>query len=1160
MDMETKPEPLLPLLRLPTATHRIRWSGLHGCLTGLAIAQAVEAHPGAVIVITTDTPESYQLQTEIGFFLGSQEQHPLIHYPDWETLPYDNFSPHQDIISDRLHTLYQLDSLQHGVLVAPITTILARTPSRAHIVAAGLQFEVGQRIALDQICLYLTQAGYVRTGQVMEHGEFALRGSLLDLFATGSKTPVRIDLLDDEIESMRHFDPDTQRTTTKAGRVRLLPARECPLNTESIAHFRAEWRSRFEGDPNRCPIYQEVSQGIASPGIEYYLPLFFDQCSSVLEQLPTNALIIFTAGAENAATEFWKDLRERYENRRHDQERPILPPGDLFLSVDAVFKLAKSYPRVQITATSDQSPDDNESAVPISGFSLGKPLAVMPMADNPYALLQQFLADYPGRTLFLAESPGRRQILQETLSAHEIHAQLFADWHSFVEDDAATGITVAPLERGAILPQPLIALITEPQLFGSRTRQQRRNRSNRDAEAIVRDLNELHSGAPVVHEHYGVGRYQGLQTLNIGDTSGEFLCLTYADDDKLYVPVLSLHLISRYTGADPESAPMHALGGTQWEKARRKAAQKAHDVAAELLDVQARRESRNGYSYAIDLDELRVFENAFPFAETPDQATCIQTVYADLAAAKPMDRLVCGDVGFGKTEIAMRAAFVVAYGGKQTAILVPTTLLAQQHFQTFCDRFADWPIRIAQLSRFRTASERSQVLADLEQGRLDIVIGTHQLLQNSVRFHRLGLVIIDEEHRFGVRQKERLKQLRAESDVLTLTATPIPRTLNMAISGLRDLSLMATAPAGRLSIQTFVREWDDGLIREGLQREIRRGGQVFFVHNRVQSIKEFAAKVERLLPEAVVVRIAHGQMHERDLERTMMDFYHRRFQVLICTTIIETGIDIPNANTIFVHRADRYGLAQLHQLRGRVGRSHHRAYAYLLIPPRRAMTANARKRLEAIAALEDLGIGFTLATHDMEIRGVGDLLGEGQSGQINEVGYSMYTRLLEHAVTALQSGRNPTLERPLDDGIEIDLHITALIPADYLADVNARLILYKRIASAKDAAALEDLRVEMIDRFGALPDPLHNLFHITELKLQVNPLGIRKIDANHNGARLIFFPHTTVSPKRIVELIQTAPDRYRLEGGNRLRIQGELPDVQARLQAVQAVVDHLGNG
>ena len=1168
---------------LPKSGQCARWSGLHGCLSGLIFARTAEQYAAPVVVMTTDMSECYRLQTEIAFFLDPRLDIPLLHYPDWETLPFDNFSPHQDIVSDRLQTLYQLQTLPRWLLVSPITAALVRTPPSEHVIAAGLQFKVGQRISLSTISDRLVEAGYVRVEQVMEYGEFALRGSLLDVFATGSKAPVRIDLFDDEIESIRNFDPDTQCTTRSTDQIRLLPAHECPLNPAAIAHFRAAWRSRFEGDPSRCQIYQDVSHGIATPGIEYYLPLFFPHCSSLLEQLPPNALIIFTDGAETAAAAFLREVKERYDIYRHDPERPILMPSEIFCSVDTIFRLAKPHPRIQIsnhdTTTEGTIPPD-AAGCPTDALSqdvkavaaleppsttqlldtlaLEIPLRAIPMADHPYETLQRFLAGYDGRVLFLAESPGRHEIMLGTLRDHGIDVKAVADWHSFVTSTHRLGITTVMLERGGQLLQPAITIITEPQLFGKSIAQQRQRRhSKRDLETVVRDLSELHIGAPVVHERHGIGRYQGLQTLNTSDgVTAEFLCLHYAGDDKLYVPVLSMELVSRYTGMDPESAPLHTLGGAQWERACRRAAQKAHDVAAELISVQAQRSAHNGHSHTVANDALATFESTFPFVETPDQTTCIQAVYADLASTKSMDRLICGDVGFGKTEIAMRAAFVVAYSGKQIAVLVPTTLLAQQHFQTFNDRFANWPLRIDHLSRFRMPKERKEILQDLANGKLDVIIGTHHLLQNSVRFHNLGLIIIDEEHRFGVRQKERLKHLRTQSDILTLTATPIPRTLNMAVSGLRDLSLVTTPPADRLSIQTLLREWDDGTIREGMQRELRRGGQVFFVHNKVQDIDEFADHVQQLVPDAKV-RVAHGQMHARDLEHTMLDFYHRRFQVLVCTTIIETGIDIPNVNTIFIDRADHYGMAQLYQLRGRVGRSHHRAYAYLLVPPKRVMTPSARRRLEAIASLECLGVGFALATHDLEIRGAGELLGEGQSGQINAIGYSMYTRLLERATKSLKKGEHIPLNRPLTDGPEIDLHVSALIPENYLGDVNARLVLYRRLSNAADDASLEDLQVEMIDRFGPLPEELNNLIHIKRLKQKARRLGICEIKAHPTGVRLKFAADTTIATERVIRVIQSNPQRYRLEGPDKLRIDAELPDAKTRIATIESFMNQL---
>ena len=855
-------------------------------------------------------------------------------------------------------------------------------------------------------------------------------------------------------------------------------------------------------------MYREITQSGWPAGVEYYLPLFFDKTATLTDYLPPDTVVVLTEDVHDAAGAFWADTRERYENRRHDRERPVLEPAEIFAPVEELFSALAPHAGVRL-----RHGEEDERAGGVTFATRAPPaLPIDGRATRPIGFLQDFLASQSGRCLIVAETPGRREVLLETLAAHGLKPELVESWGVFIAGDTLLGMTVAGLEDGAWIGSPPVAVITESQLFGARAAQRRRRRTaGRDLEGLVRDLDELRIGAPVVHESHGVGRYAGLEVLTVGGADGEFLRIDYADDDKLYVPVGSLHLVSRYTGMDPEAAPLHKLGSRQWQRARQRAAARVADVAAELLEVQARRASRPGVAFEVDPEYLHGFEAAFRFEETPDQSSTIDQVVADMGRAVPMDRLVCGDVGFGKTEVAMRAAFIAVQSGKQVAVLVPTTLLAQQHHQTFSDRFADWPVRIEQLSRFRTRDAQGEIARGLASGAVDIVVGTHKLLDGGIRFRRLGLVVIDEEHRFGVRQKERFKALRAEVDILTLTATPIPRTLDMALSGLRDLSLIATPPAGRLSIQTFVRRWDSGMLREALQREIRRGGQIFFVHNKVENIERIADDVRHLAPDTEV-RVAHGQMRERDLEQTMLDFYHRRFQILVSTTIIETGIDIPNANTIVINRADRFGLAQLHQLRGRVGRSHHRAYAYLIVPDRRAMTADAIKRLEAIESLGDLGVGFNLATHDLEIRGAGEILGDEQSGQIQEVGYSLYTRLLERAVTALRAGKTPELDRPLDTGAEIDVREPALIPEDYLPDVHMRLIMYKRIASAQSEEALEDLTVEMIDRFGVLPSAARLLLELARLKLQATPLGVRKIEAGATGGRIVFHPEPDVDP------------------------------------------------
>ena len=1139
--------------------HRIRWSQLPGCSLSLALSQAALTHHGPTLVISPNPAAARDLESELRFFLRD-EAVPVRSFPDWETLPYDIFSPHQDIISERLATLHQLPNMSRGILVVPISTLLSRIAPRAYLEPNSFLLAPGERLDIDQMRQRFERAGYRAVGQVMEHGEFAVRGSLLDVYPMGGRTPFRIDLFDDEVDSIREFDPETQRSEQTVEQIRVLPAREFPLDEEGIAHFRQRWRAAFEGDPRGCRIYRDVSEGHASAGIEYYLPLFFEHTETLFQFLPDNTLVLEMDRIAEAAADFWSDLIERHEQRRHDIERPVLAPDALFLSPQAFHTATAQYSRITV-GTFDNVPQDREVAERRGFFEYAThPPPALPIdvrANDPLTHVKQWLEGFDGRVLFAAETAGRQEVLVETFSRHGIRLTRVENWESFRDGTVALGVAIGALENGVVLDLPSLSIVTESQLFGERVAQRRRRKpTSRDAESVLRDLTELTLGAPVVHEHHGVGRYLGLQTLTAGGATSEFLTLEYEGGDKLYVPVLSLHLISRYSGVDPEHAPLHRLGSAQWQKAKRKAAERVRDVAAELLDIQARRAARTGHRFTVDTDEYHAFVQSFPFEETPDQQAAIDAVQSDMASDGPMDRLICGDVGFGKTEVAMRAAFAATLDGWQVAVLVPTTLLAQQHDQNFSDRFADWPVRVEQLSRFRSKKERDAVVDSLRSGHVDIVIGTHRLLQDDIRFKRLGLVIIDEEHRFGVRQKERFKALRSEVDVLTLTATPIPRTLNMAMANLRELSLIATPPERRLSIKTFVNQRSDPQLREAFLREIRRGGQVYFVHNRVEDIERITDEVRELIPEADV-RIAHGQMREAELERVMGDFYHRRFNVLICTTIIETGIDVPSANTIVINRADRFGLAQLHQLRGRVGRSHHRAYAYLLVPERRSMTSDAVKRLDAIEALEDLGIGFSLATHDLEIRGAGELLGEDQSGQMHEVGYSLYIELLERAVNALKSGRSPDLDRPLDHGTEIDLHVPALIPDDYVPDVHTRLILYKRIASAAGEEPLHELKVELIDRFGLLPDAAKTLFEITALKLKASPLGIKKIDLGGTGGRLVFGHEPNIDPVQIIQLIQTQPKHYRLDGQDKLRITHPLPTLEARVKTLSGLLDTL---
>ncbi|MBA2593346.1 MAG: transcription-repair coupling factor [Gammaproteobacteria bacterium] len=1130
---------------------RRRWARLYGSGKGLAIAAAVRRHRGPCLVIVPNAAEAGRIADEVRFF-GGDGLEPLA-FPDWETLPYDRFSPYQDIVSERLATLYRLPELPGGIVIAAVTTLMQRLPPRSFLEGNTLLLRTGERVDRDALCERLIRGGYRAVSQVIEHGDYALRGSIMDVFPMGSPSPYRIDWLDDEIDSLRTFDPESQRSTGTVPEIRVLPAREFPLTPTAIERFRGNWRARFEGSPQGSPLYRDVSQGLCPPGIEYYLPLFFEETATLFDYLPADTLILVDTGVEEAAERFHGEVRERHESLRHDRERPLCTPAEVFFLPNEVFAAVKAHPSIMLLGPLAERTD----GVSVLATLPPPTLPIGAHAADPLGLVKRFLATYEGRVLFVAESKGRRETLSELFRQHAIPFVLFADFPAFLTGDARIGLTVAPLQRGVRIEDRRIAIVCESELFPEHAPQARRqSRAARDPEGLIRDLSELSQGAPVVHEHHGVGRYLGLFLLDAGGTRGEYLGIEYADGDKLYVPVLALHLITRYTGAEGEHAPLHKLGSSQWQKARARAAQRIRDVAAELLEVYAKRSARTGHAYGIDEDAYQSFAQGFPFEETPDQAAAITAVLGDLRAEQPTDRLVCGDVGFGKTEVAMRAAFVAAMDGKQVAILVPTTLLAQQHFENFKDRFADWPVRIEFLSRFQNKREQDRITTGLKTGAVDIVIGTHKLLQEDVSFKRLGLLVIDEEHRFGVRQKERLKALRSEVDIVTLTATPIPRTLNLALSAARELSIIATPPARRLAVKTFVNEWDDHLLREAMVREIARGGQVYFLHNEVETIENIAKKIETLLPEGRV-RIAHGQMRERELEHVMLDFYHQRFNCLVCTTIIESGIDVPNANTIIMNRADKLGLAQLYQLRGRVGRSHHRAYAYLVIPPRQVLGADAVKRLEAIASIEELGVGFTLATHDLEIRGAGEILGEEQSGHIQEIGFGLYSELLQRAVADLKSGREPLLDRPLDHGTEIELHTACLIPEDYLPDVHTRLILYKRIASAADDAALTLIMEEMADRFGRLPAPAKDLCRVTRLKLRAAPLGVKRVDLGPRGGRIVFHPEAPIDPLSVVRLVQSQPARYRFEANERLRITADLPEGEQRMDALDALFDRL---
>ncbi len=1127
------------------------WKPVFGSATSLAIANAAGNSDGPLLLICQDNESVEQFKRELRYFCAklpnTDKPVQVFSLPDWETLPYDNFSPHQDIVSDRLSALYHLPELQQGILVTSIGSLMHKLPPQKYIRANSLDLGIGQQLSLQEMRKQLVDAGYQAVDSVFEHGEFAVRGSILDIFPMGSRFPYRVDLLGDEIETLRIFNPETQRSDQQIEQIRLLPGREYPLDAQGITAFRSNFRERFDIDLRQCPIYQDVSDGISSPGLEYYLALFYEELDSLFEFLPANTTCCKIGDLKLAGDGFWQDIQRRYEDRQIDRFRPILPPDDIFLRIDSVLSSLKRFKQISFK---DSSGADSLHSTILPTLSSDAKL------KKPFIAVQEFMLNNPQqRVLFCAESAGRRETLLEVLKQIDIKPTQFEHWQEFVDSTASLGIAVAPLDQGLWLTDQNLVLITEAQLFGNRIAQRRRrNKNQSNTDFIVNSLAELHINDAVVHLDHGVGRYRGLQTITTDGQATEFLTLEYANQAKLYVPVSSLHLISRYSGAEQDTAPINHLGTDQWQKTKRKAAEKIRDVATELLDIYAQREAKKGFRYALSSEDYDKFAASFPFEETADQENTIEAVLDDMKNGRSMDRLVCGDVGFGKTEVAMRAAFVAVQNNKQVAMLVPTTLLAQQHYESFKDRFADWPIVVDVISRFKSNSEQTEVLNKVAAGKVDILIGTHKLLHGEIDYSNLGMLIIDEEHRFGVRQKEKLKSLRANVDILTLTATPIPRTLNMALSGIRDLSLIVTPPARRLSVKTFVRQEQDSLIIEAISRELLRGGQIFYLHNEVKSIETTAEHLRNIIPQARIC-VAHGQMAERDLEKVMADFYHKRYNILVCTTIIENGIDIPSANTILIHRADKFGLAQLHQLRGRVGRSHHQAYAYLLLPSHSKLGADAHKRIEAIQSATTLGAGFTLASHDLEIRGAGELLGDEQSGHMQKIGFSLYTEMLEQAVVAIKSGRRPNPDLDLDKSIEVNLRIPALIPEDYLPDVHLRLIMYKRISASMDAGDLEELQVEMIDRFGLLPKPLKLLFRLTQLKLKAERYGIKKIDANVNSGRIEFMTQTPIDPLSLVQMIQNEPQTYKLGGANRLQFTHNCSDADDKLDFIDELLD-----
>jgi len=1115
--------------QLPTSPNdSFEWGEFDGCSDALAIANAGLQSKKLLVVICCDTQSAIRLERETPFFLN--DDLPIFCFPDWEVLPYDSFSPLGEIISERLHTLYTLQNIKRGILIVSVNCLLQRLAPREQLLSECFSLTVGDSLSLEETCLNLDTLGYQNVHAVHEYGEYSVRGSILDMFPMGSKTPYRIDLFDTDVESIRTFDTETQRSIEKVNSIQLFPAREFPVNDKSIQLFRQKFRDLFPSVSDKNPLYQQVSKGNMPNGVENYLPLFVETTESFFDYLP-HATLLLHGDVPLAAEQFLTQVDERFTHRQGDLDRPALAPDLLFHSLESFNKTLGSYPSAHLH--SDIHETDKVALI----------------SNNQHDALLDLLAKADHKTLFIAESAGHRESILQQLQKLTIRPTVVDSWNDFIVGSNNPCITVAPIDEGLTLEK--ISIVTENNLFGTRAQQRRRRRSSSSQrlENVFNSLADLEIGSPVVHQEHGVGRYIGLKHIVIEGIETEFLSLEYANDDKLYVPVSSLNLIGRYMGTQGDNAPLHRLGSDQWDKARKKALKRARDVAAELLDIHARRAAKPGCAMLSESAEYDSFSRAFPFEETEDQATAIEQTLHDMSLAKPMDRVICGDVGFGKTEVAMRAAFTAANNNLQTAILVPTTLLAQQHFQNFSDRFADWPMRVEVLSRFVSAKRQKQIIEDTATGQVDILIGTHKLLQKSLAYKNLGLVIIDEEQRFGVRHKEHFKSMRSEVDMLTLTATPIPRTLNQAMSGLRDISIIATPPPNRHAIETFVSEWNSSLIQEACQREIRRGGQLFILHNDIASMDRMVREIQELVPDAQIQK-AHGQMRESELEQIMLDFYHHRFNILVSTTIIENGIDLPNANTIIINRADKLGLSQLHQLRGRVGRSHHRAYAYMIVPPDGVMTKDAKKRIDAIQSSAELGAGFSLSTHDMEIRGAGELLGDNQSGEIQEIGFTLYTELLDNAVAAIKSGKQPELEQRIDTGPEIDLHESALIPEDYLPDVHTRLVLYKRIASADNAEELRELQIEMIDRFGLLPDSTKHLFAITELKQRASQLGIEKVIFAASAGRLQFSSEPKIDPAKLIGLIQQQPQAFQLDGPQKLRFNKKLDNTEEKVEFI----------
>lgn len=1128
--------PLTPTL--PTENDNLLiWDDLSGAAVALSVANLAITAKKPIVVFTPDVQTAEKYINELKFFLKHSDT-PIYFFPDRETLPYDHFSPHEDLTSERLHILSLLPTLTHGIVITAIPTVMHRMPPFAFIQAHQFRWKNKDHIDITALQRALTEAGYRHVEQVISHGEFAVRGAIIDIFPMGSELPYRVELFDNEIETIRTFDVDTQKSIEKIEEIQLLPAHEYPLTETGITHFRQQWRSQFTGNPAESPTYQHISKGQPIAGIEYYLPLFYDKLVSFFDYCPKNSICV-SIGITGQADTFWQEVKTRYTQLNVDKTRPLCKPDDVFISVPELFLHIKNFTQIKITPQTQ---------------TLTQDFSVDHRQKNPVEKLERFINTTPSRLLICAESTGRREVILDLLKRNHVSIASIEDWESFLYAEIKVGITIAPITSALFLENANIIVITETQLFGYQTIPTRRSKKRaQDPDTIVRSLAELQIGALVVHIDHGIGKYIGLEKITTDDIESEYVTIEYADKDRIYVPINALQVISRYSAANTELITLNKLGTQQWEKAKQKAAQQIRDTAAELLKIYAEREASTGFAFPKPTEEYFTFRQSFPFEETIDQRKAIDAVMTDMTRTKCMDRLVCGDVGFGKTEVAMQAAFLAVMGSKQVAVLVPTTLLANQHAQNFQDRFSEWPIKIGVLSRLQSAKQQNETIQKLNEGKLDIIVGTHRLLNSQIKFKDLGLLIVDEEHRFGVQHKEKMKSLRAHIDILTMTATPIPRTLNLSMTGMRDLSIIATPPAKRLSIKTFVYEFDDVIIREAILRETMRGGQVYFLHNEVETMPTMIEKLHEIVPE-VSITFAHGQMPEKALERTMSDFYHQRYQVLVASTIIESGIDIPSANTIIIHNANQFGLAQLHQIRGRVGRSHHQAYAYLLVKSKKTLTKDAERRLDAISELEDLGVGFQLATHDLEIRGAGELLGESQSGHMEAIGFSLYMELLDETVKALKSGKTPPDTFTRDKGPDINLHICALLPEAYIHDVHTRLTLYKRLSTSESSEAIQTIKSEIIDRFGLLPEPAQHLFELTHLKIRAKKLGAQKIEINKLFGYIQFQEKPNIDPSIIIHLIQKQHQTYQLAGKNTLRFKTTSDKAAERIQLVDELL------